>query len=149
MAFIDWNDRFSVGSLVLDQQHKALVALINQLHAAMLKGALKEDMRKVFGELVHYTDSHFKAEEEMMRQSGYPLLAGHRTEHVEFVLKARELQGRLLTGKLTVSLDLLRFLKSWLSEHILGSDQQYAPYLSAARSLAAGRFDARNGIDAR
>ena len=139
MAFIDWNPGFSVGSLVLDQQHKALIALINQLHATMLRGALKEDMRRVFSELVVYTESHFKCEEGVMREAGYPELAAHRLEHVEFVRRARDLQGQLIAGKFTVSMDLLRFLKSWLSEHILGSDQQYAPFLNSAKRPAASR----------
>jgi hemerythrin-like metal-binding protein len=134
MAFIDWNPRFSVGSLVLDQQHKALIALINQLHAAMLKGALKEDMQHVFSELVYYTESHFKSEEGLMRQAGYPGLAAHHAQHVEFVAKARDLHAQLRAGRFTVSMDLLRFLKSWLGEHILGADQQYAPYLAAGSS---------------
>jgi hemerythrin-like metal-binding protein len=139
MAFIDWNPGFSVGSPVLDQQHKALVALINQLHAAMLKGGLKEDVQRVFSELVYYTESHFKCEEGLMRQAGYPSLAAHQRQHVEFVEKARDLQSQLLAGKFTVSMDLLRFLKSWLSEHILGADQQYAPYLNAEKRTAALR----------
>ncbi len=74
-----------------------------------------------------------------MRQAGYPRLAIHHAEHVEFVAKARDLYAQLLAGKFTVSMDLLRFLKTWLSEHILGSDQQYAPYLSAERTSVAGR----------
>jgi hemerythrin-like metal-binding protein len=139
MAFIDWNPRFSVGSPVLDQQHKALIALINQLHAAMLKGALKEDMQHVFSELVYYTESHFKSEEGLMRQAGYPSLAAHHAQHVEFAQKARDLHAQLQAGKFTVSMDLLRFLKSWLSEHILGADQQYAPYLNAEKRPAANR----------
>jgi hemerythrin len=58
---------------------------------------------------------------------------------VEFVEKARELHAPLLAGKFTVSLDLLRFLKNWLSEHILGTDQKYAPYLNEQRSPVASR----------
>jgi hypothetical protein len=45
--------------------------------------------------------------------------------------------AQLMAGKFTVSLDLLRFLKSWLSEHILGTDQQYVPFLNAEKSKVA------------
>ena len=139
VAFIEWNPKFSVGSAVLDQQHKALIALINQLHAAMLKGGLKQDMERIFSELIYYTESHFKSEEGLMRQAGYPSLAAHHRQHVEFVQKARDLHVQLQAGKFTVSMELLRFLKNWLSEHILGTDQQYAPYLNAEKTPAAGR----------
>jgi hemerythrin len=139
MAFIDWTPKFSVGSLLLDQQHKMLLALINQLHAAMLRGGLKEDMQKIFTELILYTESHFKAEEGMLRHISYPRLATHHLQHVEFVQKAKDLHAQLLAGKFTVSMDLLRFLKSWLSEHILGTDQQYVPFLNAEKSPVASR----------
>lgn len=139
MAFIDWTPKFSVGSPLMDRQHKALIALTNQIHSAMLKGALKEDMQRVFSELISYTASHFTSEEGLMREAGYPRLTSHHLQHMEFVQRARELHAQLLAGKFTVSMDLLRFLKSWLSEHILGSDQQYAPYLNAKRSPVSSR----------
>jgi hemerythrin-like metal-binding protein len=139
MAFIDWTSKFSVGSPVLDQQHKALIELINQLHAAMLRGGSNEDLQRIFQELIRYTQYHFKAEEGIMRQAGYPRLEPHYLQHVEFVEKARELHSQLLAGKFTVSMDLLRFLKSWLSDHILGADRQYVPFLKAQNSLVATR----------
>lgn len=105
----------------------------------MLRGGLKEDMQKIFMDLVSYTESHFKAEEGVMRQISYPRLVSHHQQHVEFVLKARDLHTQLLAGKFTVSMDLLRFLKSWLSEHILGTDQQYVPFLNVAQNPVASR----------
>ena len=137
MAFIDWTPAFCVSSPVLDQQHKSLIAIINELHAAMLKGGLKEDLQRIFGELISYAESHFKAEEGMLRQTGYPLLVSHHRQHVEFVQKARDLHTQLLAGKFTVSMDLMRFLKSWLSEQILGTDTQYVPFLNAERRPVA------------
>jgi hemerythrin-like metal-binding protein len=136
MAFIDWDSSYSVGSLVLDQQHKTLVELINQLHTAMLRGAQRRDLERIFGDLVHYTDSHFRSEEGLMWQAGYPELEAHRKLHQAFIERAQQLHTQLREGKFTVSMELLRFLKTWLSEHILGTDQQYAPYLSSARRPA-------------
>jgi hemerythrin len=140
MAFIDWNPEFSVRSPVLDQQHKALIGIINQLHDAMLRGALAEDMRRILQELIWYAESHFTSEEALMRRAAYPRLAAHHVQHAEFVRKARDLHAQLLAGKFTVSMDLLRFLKSWLSEHILGEDQQYVPFLDAESSPSASRL---------
>lgn len=139
MAFIDWNPEFSVRSPVLDQQHKALIGIINKLHDAMLRGALAEDMQTILQELIRYAESHFTSEEALMRRAGYPRLATHRIQHVEFVRKARDLHAQLLAGKFTVSMDLLRFLRSWLSEHILGEDRQYVPFLEAEKSPAGSR----------
>lgn len=138
MAFIDWTAKFSVGSPTLDQQHKGLIEIINKLHAAMLRGGAADDMQRIFQDLIAYTQSHFNAEEGILRRTGYPSLASHHRQHVEFVQKARDLHAQLMAGKFTVSMELLRFLKTWLSEHILGTDQQYAPYLKVEKRSAAG-----------
>jgi methyl-accepting chemotaxis protein/hemerythrin len=45
----------------------------------------------------------------------------------------------LLAGKFTVSMDLLRFLRTWLSDHIMGTDQQYAPCLAEQNHPVASR----------
>jgi hemerythrin len=139
MAFLDWTPKFSVGSPVLDQQHKVLLSLINQLHGTMLRGGRDEDVQKIFLELISYTESHFKAEEAMLSRIGYPKLAAHRVQHVAFVEKIRALNGELLAGEFKVSIHLLEFLKTWLSEHILGTDQQYVAFLNPVQSAASGR----------
>jgi hemerythrin len=38
-----------------------------------------------------------------------------------------KLQADFRSGKMTVSLDLMKFLKSWLTSHILENDKKYAP----------------------
>jgi len=139
MAFIDWTAKFSVGSPTIDQQHKRLIAIINKLHDAMLKGGVKNDMEMIFKDLIAYTESHFSAEEAMLKKINYPRLASHQQQHLEFVQTARNLHAQLLAGKFTVSMDLLRYLKTWLSEHILGTDQQYAPFLADQRSPISSR----------
>ena len=87
MAFIDWAPKFSVQSVVLDQQHKTLIALINDLHAAMLRGGATEDMQKVFKDLISYTESHFRAEEGIMRQAAYPRLEAHEDLNLVLLVK--------------------------------------------------------------
>ncbi len=134
MSFIDWTPEYSVGFPILDQQHIALIAIINQLHAAMLRGRRKEEMERIFHELILYTESHFQSEEGLMRQAVYPRLVAHHMQHVEFVQKVRDLHSQMLADKFTASMDLLLFLKSWLSEHILVSDQQYVTSLHASKS---------------
>jgi len=115
----------------LDDQHKLLIALINDLHTAILRRGTEEELQRIFQELILYTESHFKCEEGLLRQAGYPRLVAHHIQHVEFVQEARDLYDQLTAGKCTVSMDLLVALKKWWSNHILGTDQQYVSYLNA------------------
>jgi hemerythrin len=38
MASLTWNDKYSVNIREIDEQHKRLLALMGDLHAAMLQG---------------------------------------------------------------------------------------------------------------
>jgi hemerythrin-like metal-binding protein len=131
MAFIDWTLAFSVGAPVLDDQHKLLIALINELHATILQRGTEEELQRIFQELILYTESHFKCEEGLLRQACYPRLVAHHLLHVEFIDQGRRLYDELLAGKSTVSMDLLVALKKWWNGHILGTDRQYVSYLNA------------------
>ena len=43
----------------------------------------------VLDELFYYTQSHFKEEEDIMKQYAYPLYKVHRKVHEDFVSKVR------------------------------------------------------------
>ena len=43
--------------------------------------------------------------------------------------KVKSLIVDVKNGKLTVSIDVMNFLKDWLDKHIMGTDKKYAPYM--------------------
>lgn len=61
-------------------------------------------------ELVDYTVMHFGMEEKLVDQ-------------------ALDYQKRLIAGDPTVSINLMTFLKDWLTSHIKGIDTQYVPFM--------------------
>lgn len=128
MALITWTDELSVSIAGIDSQHKKLVDLINALHDAMKQGKAKDVMAKVLKELVDYTVQHFSVEEKFMVQHGYPQYAKHKLEHDQFVKKVLEVTKEFDSGKASISMDVMSFLKKWLSEHICIVDKQYIPF---------------------
>ena len=87
MAFIDWDDSFSVKVKEIDAQHKRLVDMLNELYDAMRQGKGKEVLGKIIGGLIEYTDVHFKTEEKYFDKFGYPETEAHKKEHSDFVQK--------------------------------------------------------------
>ncbi|MFV0349582.1 MAG: hemerythrin domain-containing protein, partial [Halodesulfovibrio sp.] len=59
----------------------------------------------------------------------YAETPGHIQQHVKFVEKVLDFEEGLKSGKLTVTMDVMRFLKEWLMKHINGTDRRYAPFL--------------------
>jgi hemerythrin len=72
MELIKWKDVFSVKVSEVDNQHKKLIGLINQLYDAMRVGKGREVLGSVLTELVNYTIYHFSTEERLFREYGYP-----------------------------------------------------------------------------
>lgn len=129
MALITWNDALSVKVPEFDEQHKKLVAMLNELHDGMLKREAASVLGKVFGSLVDYTATHFAAEEARMKKANYPGLAAHKAEHDALTQKALDLKGRFESGTAAVTIETLEFLRTWLCNHIMKTDKAYGPYL--------------------
>jgi len=55
MALITWNAALSVGVKEIDDQHKKLIDLVNQLNDAMHAGKGRDVLGAVLAELVKYT----------------------------------------------------------------------------------------------
>jgi hemerythrin len=125
-ALITWKDSYNIRIPRVDAEHKVLVDLINQLHAAMLSGKAQQTMSKILSELLRYTENHFTYEEGLLAQRRYSALAAHKQQHAGFTKQVRDLDTAYKAGQISISIDTLQFLKNWLTSHILSSDQAYA-----------------------
>ena len=128
-----WKSAYSVGIPDIDTQHKGLVKLINDLHAAMLNGQAKETVSRIMDDLVRYTAQHFKAEEAMLKARGYSKLANHHAIHQDLTRQVMSLRDKLKQSQLSLSLEVMQFLKNWLASHILTHDMAYSKELTAVR----------------
>lgn len=131
MSLFVWSNQYSVGIPGIDEQHRRLFSLINDLHDAMLAGQGTEQLSAVLQELVNYTRVHFADEEEMMRRHRYPAYAAHKAVHDAFAKRAEALLLKQRGGKSHMTLEVMTALKDWLVLHIKGSDQLYTTVIPA------------------
>lgn len=124
-SLVAWSDAYSIGMAEIDDQHKVLIDLINQLWDAIIKRARNEEMLAIVEELEKYTISHFGAEETFMRVTGYPEFDRHKKIHDEFVARIAA-EKRVVQAGGHLSLELLKYLRDWLINHILVADKAYA-----------------------
>jgi hemerythrin len=130
MPLMTWTKQLSVGVEVLDDDHKKLIGMLNQLDSGMKAGQGRATLAKVFDELVEYTKFHFAREETFFAETGYPALDAHKKEHDELTMRVLDLQARYRNGALALSLEVINFLKGWLLYHIQGTDQKYSSHLN-------------------
>jgi len=124
MEFMPWKDEYSINVSSIDNQHKKLVSLLNQLYKGMMK-VETVDIKKVVKDLIEYTVIHFSFEEDIFSKINYSDTENHKKEHQTFIDKASDFQKMLLNGDAKLDAELMIFLKNWLKDHILVTDVKY------------------------
>lgn len=132
MALVTWDNTYSVGIKLVDEQHAGLFDSLNELHAAMLKGQEKAVTGRLLQDLLAYTRSHFSAEEAMLARAKYPDLVAHRLKHRKLTDEVAGYAERYKRGEAALSVHLIHFLNDWLVQHILREDRAYSAWLVQA-----------------
>lgn len=120
-----------VGNARLDDDHKLLIELLNQLSQPIPEAEAPLLVQSILNALVDYASFHFAREEAALAAVDYPYLAAHKAAHR---LVAEQAQAHLATFQAdpdSLSLDqLAAFVRGWLVEHIQGEDRAFSAYLS-------------------
>ena len=133
--FFTWEPEFEINVKDIDEQHRYMVALINDFYEALKSGKGKEVLGRLLKDLIAYAKDHFACEERLMVESGYPGYAAHKSEHDDLARRVRELDedyrnyGKALAVKVGV------FLREWLMKHVLASDLEFGRHLNRRESF--------------
>lgn len=126
---IVWNETYSVGIGSLDQHHKHLAKLINQLAEHGSDDLRSEKVVDILSALMNYAEYHFCQEEELMAAADYFELELHRQEHQHFCEVIAETCYGATLGTIGIK-ELFSYLTRWWKNHILLEDMKYKPYLA-------------------
>lgn len=133
MPLMSWRPDMSVGVEALDDDHRGLFGLLNDLFDAIQAGTGGALLEPTFERLAEYCRDHFAREEALMAAGGFPDLAAHRAEHSELATRVQGLRARLSQGAdEDLTTELLVLFKTWLTSHIRISDMRYGPYVRHA-----------------
>jgi len=123
---LQWEDKYSVGVKLLDDQHKMMFDTINKLIEVLSFGIpKKEEVDKIVTELVEYKKFHFITEEKFFDEFKYENSEEHKTKHREFNLKLDKLVADNNGDSISMAYALVDFLEDWLMDHLMTEDQKY------------------------
>lgn len=125
MSEIQWDESYSVGVPLLDDQHKILIGLINRLDRIEREDG---DLNAIMDKLDWYVREHFSLEESMLKDVGYASLEAHIAEHRDFEKWLRAAQSHMASGGFAgsiVATSIKDHLQVWLMKHILEVDMDY------------------------
>jgi hemerythrin len=127
---IAWDPSLSIGIQEIDEQHQAIVGLINELEAnkdshdpAVAVDALRF--------LRQYLNEHFDLECELMLDLCYPHLESHKQQHELFINHVIFFEIENEFGVVTAVMlgDILAFLKDWFVSHIATEDKALGEFV--------------------
>jgi hemerythrin len=139
MSVASWDDSYRTGNQKVDEQHKALFGMVNELHEAILANKSKEILAPTLEKLAKYTIEHFQTEETMMQQMAYPGLHGHKKKHEDLTSQVKQLVDGFRGGKMTLSITLSQFLANWLRHHIKEDDVTLIRFVREKTAAAAAK----------
>ncbi len=126
---LGWKDVYSVGIIEIDVQHKNLFKLYNDLVDAIYRGEGIKSLQKSLNSLVEYVFMHFNIEEGYMQKYSYPGYEAHKAEHKKLREKVYYIHKDFTEGKPVLTMDVIIFLRDWISDHILGVDMKYKTHM--------------------
>ena len=81
MQLLKWTTDLELGLEQIDNQHKSLINIINELNIGIEYGQPNSVMIPIVEKIQDYANTHFKVEEEIFDNYSYPDRADHEADH--------------------------------------------------------------------
>ena len=142
---ITWSKTFMCGIKIIDDQHKSLVDMVNEMFSHVPKNEKEEKdyLESILQEAVKYIKIHFATEERILTATKFKGYAEHKKAHDQFIIKVTENVMELKSGKRLTLLSYTKFLKEWVLSHIAVMDKQYFEYF---KMIATRKTDGKLSI---
>lgn len=134
--WIPWLPAYEVNISEIDEQHRELFRMFNDLLDAMWDGKGKNVIEEKLRFLAGHAVTHFSTEEKFMVNYNFPDYPAHKKLHDDFTacvadfLKVYERNGA--TTDMLVS--MVQDLGAWTRDHIRDMDQEMGKFLGGAQS---------------
>jgi hemerythrin len=140
---ITWTEKLSCGVKVIDDQHKQLINMVNEMFNHITGNEMQEHnyFNRVIYEAVDYVKIHFATEEKLMIATKFEGYAEHKKEHENFIRVVLDVVRDHEAGKRLIFSGFTKFLKNWILSHVAFMDKQYFDYfLKIATRKANGKL---------
>jgi hemerythrin-like metal-binding protein len=124
-TFFRWTDAMSVQLVEIDDQHKELIKMLNEMYDAFMNKEHKTKAGAIVNKMLDYTRYHFTTEEKYFSKFNYSGAVDHIKEHELFRNKVEEFIDKYKKNHSALTYDVMNFLRNWLTTHIMETDRKY------------------------
>ena len=138
-----WDSSLESGHEKIDNQHKQLIAAVNNLMDASSSGKGDKAVMDTLEFLTGYAVKHFADEEQLQMDYGYPDYLNHKRIHDEFKDVVKDLTQQVAKDGPTVEIiaKVSSTVGAWLLNHIKGDDFRMAAYVKAIDAKNAAEYE--------
>lgn len=126
MANFQWTNELDVQVDSMNDQHKILISMMNDLEDLVKS---ESDYSSQFYKFYDYTIEHFRNEEQLMEDRQFPNLESHQRVHARLLSRLDHFRDMVEKGG-QLNEDFFVFLQNWLKTHIRGIDMQYGSFMN-------------------
>lgn len=124
----NWSEKYSVGVIELDNQHKKLFeigkSIVNTYNSDSIDKY--DEIMHLLSELHNYTVYHFETEEKILKENNVVFSDEHKNKHEDFIYRLLDLKSLDIDNSQDeVLINTLDFVSTWITDHILRTDMEY------------------------
>jgi Amt family ammonium transporter len=127
----EWREEFNLHIPSMDEEHRNLVAVAQDIIEAMRSGLGRGAVEQAFQGLLDYTTNHFMDEELFMAEHEFPGTDEHKAIHNQLTQEVLVYRTELFSKQSFDAAEFQQFVTNWLVNHILEEDRKYAEFINA------------------
>jgi hemerythrin len=129
-GLVEWDASLTLGYKPVDADHVKLLDFVNEFFSGLVEGEGMAVALAQFDPLVKHITDHFRLEEQLMKEFGYPESLSHMAVHNLLETQLQKMREDVSNGEAVISAQTMQFLKVWLVTHIQTLDKTLCDYLA-------------------
>ena len=122
MSLLEWKPEYSVGIASMDDEHREMIALINDVYAKLGTSPDADTIEDCLEEIFKTISLHFALEERIMREQGYDEYEDHKEDHEDLLDEIRDLMDAFVNSPTQGARMLEERLSDWFAQHFASFD---------------------------
>ena len=122
MDLLQWKPEYSVGVVSVDDEHRKMIALINEACAEIGQHADTERIEMFLGEIYATIAAHFALEERFMRNANYAEYEDHKQDHEALLDELVGIMDSFVADPVAGAGSLASKLSDWFRVHFSSFD---------------------------
>ena len=133
---IEWRPEWESGNPIIDEEHRKLVDLSNNLLDVSMSGRTMQDTLQAVDALIGHVAAHFEDEEKILAEAAYPGLNSHAGLHRELVQAALVLRARVEASTIDYGSLFVFLVDKVVIGHMINADTEFFGYTRRFKDAA-------------